>query len=92
MPLLSAFRKSCHEAANDLLDLFTIALKIENDPSYFRSRHTYGGSESLRLLSYPPLPQGGASDIEQDAKTEWAKLKVGEKDIRAGAHQDFGSV
>lgn len=87
---LEAFRVACHTAGLRLVDLFTLALDIP-DKDYFRSRHSYGKNESLRLLHYPSFPKGGESDEGQDGKTKWEEMRVGEKDIRAGAHQDFGS-
>lgn len=87
---LEAFRLACHTAGLRLVDLFTLALDIP-DKDYFRSRHSYGKNESLRLLHYPSFPKGGESDEGQDGKTKWEEMRVGEKDIRAGAHQDFGS-
>lgn len=92
IPTLEAFRAACFAAGQRLLDLFTVALEIKDDRAYFRSRHTYGHNESLRLLHYPSFPKGAANDdAGQDGKTQWASLKVGSKDIRAGQHQDFGS-
>ncbi|RSH82184.1 hypothetical protein EHS25_006117 [Saitozyma podzolica] len=91
---LEEFREACFETGLRLLDLFTIALKTpDDDPAYFRGKHSYGNNESLRLIHYPAFPRASAD--EQGAQTKatgWEDLRIGDKDIRAGAHQDFGSA
>ncbi|ORY35920.1 hypothetical protein BCR39DRAFT_39905 [Naematelia encephala] len=94
VPRIEAFRRACFACGLRLLDLFTIALKTpDDDPKYFRSRHTYHNNESLRLIHYPSFPRATAEDeAAQGKETSWSQLKIGEQDIRAGAHQDFGSA
>ena len=93
-PRLNAFRQACFACGTRLLDLFTIALGYpEGDDRYFSRRHTYGHNESLRLINYPAFPRAKADEVEkQGGQTRWDELKIGEKDLRAGAHQDFGSA
>ncbi|KAK8869510.1 hypothetical protein IAR55_000075 [Kwoniella newhampshirensis] len=94
IPKVEAFRQSCFSCGLRLLDLFTLALKTpEDDPTYFRSKHTYHNNESLRLIHYPAFPRAAPDEENSQGKTtKWGELKIGEKDIRAGAHQDFGSA
>lgn len=91
---LEEFREACFETGLRLLDLFTTALKTpDDDPAYFRSKHSYGNNESLRLIHYPAFPRASADEEGAQTKaTGWEDLRIGDKDIRAGAHQDFGSA
>ncbi|WVQ81068.1 hypothetical protein IAT38_003190 [Cryptococcus sp. DSM 104549] len=94
VPRIEAFRRACFACGHRLLDLFTLALKTpDGDPKYFASRHSYHNNESLRLIHYPPFPRASGKEVEgQGRDTKWGELKIGDKDIRAGAHQDFGSA
>ncbi|KAF2099945.1 Clavaminate synthase-like protein [Rhizodiscina lignyota] len=60
-----------------LLVLDKLSLAFNLPEDYFRACHKHQGANSVTLLNYPPPPTG---------------YKVGEEDIRAGAHKDWGSV
>ncbi|KAF3910899.1 hypothetical protein ABW20_dc0108202 [Dactylellina cionopaga] len=80
---LSDFFDSCHNLCVRLLQLFAMGLKIDEEAGgkdWFSSRHNKSGPSGsiLRLLHYPIVP----------AEANY----VPEKDIRAGAHSDYGSI
>ncbi|KAF3088296.1 hypothetical protein TWF102_010202 [Orbilia oligospora] len=80
---LNDFFTSCHNLCVRLLQLFAMGLKIDEEAGgkdWFSSRHDQSGPSGsiLRLLHYPIIP----SDANY----------VPGKDIRAGAHSDYGSI
>ncbi|KAJ6261864.1 hypothetical protein Dda_2663 [Drechslerella dactyloides] len=80
---LSGFFDSCHGLCVRLLQLFAMGLKIDEDAGgkdWFSARHNRSGPSGsiLRLLHYPIIPAEAGY--------------VPEKDIRAGAHSDYGSI
>ncbi|KAF3902783.1 hypothetical protein AA313_de0204757 [Arthrobotrys entomopaga] len=80
---LSDFFDSCHNLCIRLLQLFAMGLKIDEaagGKDWFSSRHDKSGPSGsiLRLLHYPIIPAEAGY--------------VPEKDIRAGAHSDYGSI
>jgi isopenicillin N synthase-like dioxygenase len=54
-----------------------LSLAFELPEVYFRSCHTHKGANSVTLLNYPPPAED---------------MVLGDMDIRAGAHKDWGSV
>ncbi|KAF3908388.1 hypothetical protein ABW21_db0200058 [Orbilia brochopaga] len=80
---LSGFFDSCHNLCVRLLQLFAMGLNIDEDAGgkdWFSERHNRSGPSGsiLRLLHYPVIPPEAGY--------------VPEKDIRAGAHSDYGSI
>ncbi|EWC48206.1 hypothetical protein DRE_02310 [Drechslerella stenobrocha 248] len=80
---LSGFYDSCHDLCVRLLQLFAMGLKIDESAGgkhWFSARHDRSGPSGsiLRLLHYPVIPEDAGY--------------VPEKDIRAGAHSDYGSI
>ncbi|RVD80715.1 uncharacterized protein DFL_008609 [Arthrobotrys flagrans] len=80
---LDGFFTSCHNLCVRLLQLFAMGLKIDEEAGgkdWFSSRHDRSGPSGsiLRLLHYPIIP----SDANY----------IPGKDIRAGAHSDYGSI
>jgi len=65
---------ACVELSNRVLEAFALALDMPED--FFTSRHTER-NQTLRLLHYPPLPEG---------------MEIGGSQWRAGAHSDYGSL
>ncbi|ORY26772.1 hypothetical protein BCR39DRAFT_589499 [Naematelia encephala] len=89
---VQSFRRAAYDCSQRLLELFSVALKTPNgDKNYFTRRHTWQNNETLRIIHYPSFPKA-EDEADQGKETSWENLKVGSKDIRAGAHQDFGSA
>ncbi|KAI9250968.1 hypothetical protein BDA99DRAFT_522310 [Phascolomyces articulosus] len=78
---LENFARTCHSTAIQVLQAFSIALKIpeeEGGTEWFSVRHRYDvplSSELLRFLKYPK----GAEETYNDP-------------VRTGAHTDYGSI
>ncbi|KAJ5747473.1 uncharacterized protein N7511_009169 [Penicillium nucicola] len=78
---INAFAGLCNKTCTRILTL--LALGLEITPDFFTTRHdpTTGSTGSiLRYLMYPSL------------KSESTKTYSHEKDVRAGAHSDYGSI
>ncbi|KAK6904071.1 hypothetical protein I203_107585 [Kwoniella mangroviensis CBS 8507] len=71
------FYKDCHEVSEKLMELFAQALELPED--HFRQSHSFGLNTAMSLIHYPSLDMEG-------------KKQLGEKDIRAGAHRDWGTL
>ncbi|WWD00238.1 hypothetical protein V866_007147 [Kwoniella sp. B9012] len=71
------FYKDCHEVSEKLMELFAQALELPED--HFKQSHSFGLNTAMSLIHYPSL------DLE-------GKKQLSEKDIRAGAHQDWGTL
>lgn len=83
---VSSFASKCHDLCLRILQLLAIGLSIDEDQGgkdWFTSRHdkSRGSSGSVfRLLYYPQLDTGSIPAFDS------------KKDIRAGAHSDYGSI
>ena len=73
---LQDFDVRCKKLTRRILYLFGLGLAVE-PPTFFSDRHTEP-SCTVRLLHYPPIPEGSDYDPAVD--------------VRAGAHSDYGSV
>lgn len=79
------FAEKCRNLCMQVLRLFALGLKIDpkqGGEEWFAARHDLSKGPSgsiLRLLRYPVL---GACPVDTDAT----------KDVRAGAHSDYGSI
>ena len=76
LPELALFDLVCKRLTRRILYLFGLGLAVE-PPTFFSDRHTEP-SCTVRLLHYPPIPEGSDYDPAVD--------------VRAGAHSDYGSV
>ncbi|KAM7221139.1 hypothetical protein V8F06_003524 [Rhypophila decipiens] len=77
---ISHFRDQCHNLCLKINTLLGIGLEVD-PPSFFTTAHRRENGPSgtiLRWLYYPPQSSTDASDAE--------------KDVRAGAHSDYGSM
>ncbi|KAK1778218.1 hypothetical protein QBC45DRAFT_414781 [Copromyces sp. CBS 386.78] len=91
-PFITNFHTQCHHLSLRLNTLLGIGLSV-TPPDFFTSAHLRENGASgtiLRLLYYPPAPSPAqtsslASDEEKDEKK-------GDRDVRAGAHSDYGSL
>lgn len=72
--VMEAFLEACIETSGQVLEAFAVAL--EQPADFFAEAHSRN-HHTLRLLHYPPLPQGYTP-------------VAGES--RAGAHTDYGSI
>ncbi|BGP39938.1 hypothetical protein JCM10450v2_003917 [Rhodotorula kratochvilovae] len=75
---LDAFHGACWNLTCELLDAFSVALKLPQ--SYLRERHAQG-CNGLTLINYPAIAPGRAADAAAQAATS-----------RASEHKDWGSL
>ncbi|KAK1993408.1 2OG-Fe(II) oxygenase superfamily protein [Colletotrichum falcatum] len=77
---MSAFFSGCDRLAKTLLEALAVGLGMPRD---FLSRAHTGESCRMRLINYPPVSQ---------VSTPYSPTPEQSRDIRAGAHSDYGSL
>ncbi|WVQ82877.1 hypothetical protein IAT38_005013 [Cryptococcus sp. DSM 104549] len=75
--VIKRFYQDCHDVSERLMELFALALELPAE--HFRQWHSFGLNTAMSLIHYP------AVEAESQAK-------LGDMDIRAGEHKDWGTM
>ncbi|KAK1625249.1 2OG-Fe(II) oxygenase [Colletotrichum phormii] len=85
---MAAFFAGCDSLAKTLLEGLAVGLGMPRD---FLSKAHTGESWRMRLINYPPVSQVSSSTTSSSTSPDDAPTSHA-KDIRAGAHSDYGSL